>query len=169
MRGPSFDRHAEEERDSKWRETDRRVIRKVYQETPLQKYANDPWSAGQSEFSASEALLKRMRMSAKWELDDLVERDFDGMKSSVRRGDVVVDQTLLDEVFKIEALYFGKKRTTNMPNFAHFIKELLRLSEGGRRYRQYAAKHYYWKGLEFLRKGALRKPIRELLKAIQFI
>jgi glycosyltransferase involved in cell wall biosynthesis len=168
-RGPSFDLHSYAERERKLFETDRVVLRKLYDTISLSRYLDKSDVATSLEKRQGEALVTRARIMATWHLDDLVTRDFAELKSLVGTGKIVLDEVILHGILFIEALYERTGRRAGARTVRQAMKDILRMTGRGAEHWKYVARYYYWGGLDSYRKGKRREMLHGIAGALEIL
>ena len=167
LRGPSFDRHTDEQREHKWKEYDQKAIRHVCETTPLENYLDLQSKPANTRYWKSVALLCRAKILIKREFYDLAENDLLELRGCANDRELLVDENLFNEIFAIEALIRQKMSSSNESNHLSLLNEIIATICRDKIYRKRMTHYCYWKCLNNLKHVRLRPCARNLLQVVK--
>jgi hypothetical protein len=165
-RGPAADRYSFADRDRKLAETDRKVYRKLYGTTDLEKFVDDPGFDGSRVGWQGEALVNRARVMAKWGHHDLVMKDLRQLSDLIGRRIVPLDRGILDGLVQVDVTCQRAGGLREGREVRRLAAGLVRINDESGMLRSYLAKRYYWKGIEEYRQGKRAGAIRGMVRAL---
>lgn len=160
-RGPSSGRHSYEERAGIYKIFDQKIIKKMLITSVLSDYrekSTDLWLGS--------ALVNRALIMARWNLHELAMKDLEELRRLVDLGEVPLNEDLLMGICSVEAMYRNKSRYTEANSVYRYMIGLLSYAGQGYDLRRFLSRYYYWRGMEKIRKGAVRELLYGVKRAV---
>ena len=169
VRGRADAPYSFSEREKKLWEADQIVFRKLYQETPLNAFLEDPGFEERDPNWKGVALVNRAQIMARRELPEYAVADLSELRNRVLCGNINLDTHIVHAALTLEKIFCE----AGQPDRARLVRttlgDLLSGAASPGRLRGYVARYYYWKGLDAIRSGKPAATLAALAKLVSIL